>query len=97
MDASPRGQRLARAQVSLRSVFEVAGTRLAIGRFSRPLVEEECRTLRTAWERAPLPEVADFEVSEKQVSFLTPPPQVASAWNWIDSLLAANPSLAKAS
>ena len=84
------------AHVSFRNVFEVGQARLAIGRFNRPLVEEECRTLRSAWERKYLPEVADFEVTPKQVSFLTPPPRVATIWSSIESLL-ASPSLAKAS
>jgi len=84
------------ARVSFRSVFEVDGTRLAIGHFNRPLDDAECRTLRRAWERARLPEVVDFEVSAKQVSFLTQPLRVDSTWKSIDELL-ATPSLAKAS
>ncbi len=84
------------ARVSFRSVFEVGGARLAIGHFNRPLADEECRTLKRAWERARLPEVEDFEVSAKQVSFLTPPPRVDATWRSIDALLATS-SLAKAS
>ncbi len=84
------------AKVSFRSVFEVDGSRLAIGHFNRPLADEECRTLRRAWERSRLPGVVDFEVSPKQVSFLTPPPGVDSTWRSIEALL-ATPSLAKAS
>jgi hypothetical protein len=84
------------ARVSFRSVFEVDGARLAIGHFNRPLDDEECRTLRRAWERARLPGVEDFEVSPKQVSFLTPPPRVDATWRSIEKLL-ASPSLAKAS
>jgi hypothetical protein len=87
------------ARVVFRSVFDVGpgGSRLAIGRFSRPLLEEECRYLKKAWEKARLPEVVDFEVSSKQVSFLSPTPQVADTWNSIDRLLAATSSLAEAS
>jgi hypothetical protein len=84
------------AKVTFRSVFEVGQGRLAIGHFSRPLDAEECRRLRSAWERSKLPEVEDFEVSAKQVSFLTPPPRVDATWASIDALL-ANPALAKAS
>jgi len=84
------------ARVSFRSVFEVDGARLAIGHFNRPLDDAECRILRRAWERARLPEVVDFEVSPKQVSFLTPPLRVDATWKSIDELL-ATPSLAKAS
>ncbi len=84
------------AKVTFRSVFEVGEGRLAIGQFSRPLADEECRRLRRAWELSKLPEVEDFEVSSKQVSFLTPPPRVDATWLSIDALL-ANPALAKAS
>jgi hypothetical protein len=84
------------ARVSFRSVFEVDGARLAIGHFNRPLDDAECRSLRFAWERAKLPEVVDFEVSRKQVSFLTPPKRVDETWREIDALLAGEP-VAKAS
>jgi hypothetical protein len=86
------------AKVSVRSVFEVgtAPSRLAIGHFNRPLLTEEVASLKRAYERARLPEVVDFEVTPKQVAFLSPAPQVASTWSSIESLL-ANPSLAKAS
>jgi hypothetical protein len=83
-------------KVSYRSVFEVDGARLAIGHFNRPLAVEECSTLRRAWERAKLPEVVDFEISTKQVSFLAPSPRVDTTWQSIDTLL-ATASLAKAS
>ena len=91
------GKALRGARVSFRSVFEVGEARLAIGHFSRPLEEEECRSLKTAWERAKLPEVVDFEISPKRVSFLTPLSRVAATWHSIDRLLAATSSLAKAS
>jgi hypothetical protein len=84
------------ARVSFRTVFPVDGSRLAIGQFSRPLIDEECRTLRAAWERSRLPDVEDFEVSSKQVSFVTPPAAVDATWSSIDRLLAAVP-LSKAS
>lgn len=87
------------AKVAFRSVFEIGEgkSRLAIGHFNRPLLAEECASLRRAWERSKLPEVVDFEVTSKQVSFLSPPPRVAPTWHSIESVLAANPSLAKAS
>jgi hypothetical protein len=84
------------AKVAFRSVFEVDGKRLGIGKFDRPLLDEECRRLRSAWELARLPEVVDFEVTPKQVSFLSAPPKVDATWRSIETLL-ANPSLAKAS
>ena len=85
------------AHISFRSVFEVDGSRLAIGTFNRPLLDEETRRLRRAWERSPVAGVLDFEVSQKQVSFLTPPPKVESLWKSIDAMLAATTDLAKAS
>lgn len=77
-----------RARVSFRSVFPVDGARLAIGHFNRPLIDAECRTLRRAWERSRLPGVEDFEVTAKQVSFVTPPVDVEETWQSIDTLLA---------
>ena len=85
------------AHISFRSVFEVDGSRLAIGTFNRPLLDEEARRLQRAWERSPVEGVMDFEVSKKQVSFLTPPPKVESLWKSIDAMLAATTDLAKAS
>ena len=85
-------------KVAVRTVFEV-GTgpaRLAIGQFNRPLLTEEIASLKRAYDRARLPEVDDFEVTPKQVSFLSPAPKVAATWSSIDSHL-ANPSLRKAS
>ena len=94
-DASGWSNQARAAKVSYRSVFEVDGRRLAIGQFSRPLDAEECRRLRSAWERSTLPEVEDFEVTAKQVSFLTPPPRVEPTWRSVEALLAG--PLAKAS
>jgi len=84
------------AHVSFRSVFEVDGSRLAIGVFDRTLLDEECRAIRSAWERSPVAGIVDFEVNKKQVSFLTAPVKVTAAWDAVDRLL-ANSSLAKAS
>lgn len=88
MDMSEKARN---ARVSFRSVFPVAGARLAIGNFNRPLVDEECRKLRRAWERSRLPGVEDFEVTSKQVSFVTPTTQVDATWRSIDALLAGVP------
>ncbi|HYK43460.1 MAG TPA: hypothetical protein VE007_13820 [Thermoanaerobaculia bacterium] len=85
------------AHVSFRSVFEVDGSRLAIGTFNRPLLDDEARRLRRAWERSPVAGVLDFEVSQKQVSFLTQPPKVEGLWKAVDAMLAATTALAKAS
>ena len=85
-------ERARAAKVSFRSVFEVDGGRLAIGHFNRPLEDAERRSLSTAWERSKLPGVEDFEVTAKQVSFVTPPPDVEATWASIDRIL-ANPSM----
>ena len=77
-----------RARVSFRSVFPVDGVRLGIAHFNRPLIDAECRKLRHAWERSKLPRVEDFEVTSKQVSFVTPPVDVDKTFEEIDSLLA---------
>jgi hypothetical protein len=79
-------------RISFRSVFEVDGGRLAIGHFNRPLADEERRSLNSAWERSKLPGVEDFEVTAKQVSFVTPPKEVEATWASIDRIL-ANPSM----
>lgn len=79
------------ARVSFRSVFPVDGARLAIGSFNRPLLDDERRALRSAWERSRLPGVEDFEVTQKQVSFVTPTPGVDETWRRIDALLAGVP------
>lgn len=76
------------ARVSFRSVFPVDGARLGIAHFNRPLIDAECLKLRRAWERSKLPGVEDFEVTSKQVSFVTPPVTVDSTFESIDSLLA---------
>jgi len=87
-EARKAAERPVRARVSFRSVFPVADGRLAIGSFNRPLLEQECRRLRSAWERSRLPGVEDFEVTAKQVSFVTPEGSVDSTWRSIDRLLA---------
>jgi hypothetical protein len=79
------------AHVSFRSVFEVDGSRLGIGVFNRPLLDEEYRSLRRAWERSGLPGLEDFEINRKQVSFLTQSPALDAAWRSIDQVL-ANPT-----
>jgi hypothetical protein len=93
--AGPKGPA---PRVAIRTVFDVGAepSRLAIGQFNRPLLTEEIASLKREYERARLPEVVDFEITPKQVSFLSPAPKVAATWSSIDSLL-ANSSLAKAS
>ncbi len=82
-------ERVRAARISFRSVFPVAGARLAIGQFNRPLEDDECHLLRSAWERSRLPGVEDFEVTSRQVSFVTPPLAIDATWRSIDTLLAS--------
>ncbi len=95
-EAREAEKRPVHAKVSFRSVFPLADGRLAIGSFNRPLLDDECRRLKAAWERSTLHGVEDFEVTPRQVSFVTPEGSVDATWRSIDRLLAA-PSLRKAS
>ena len=74
--------------VSSRSVFDVDQARLAIGTFSRPLLDEEARRFKKAWESEALPGFEDFQVDAKRVSFVTRPEGVTGAWRVIDRVLA---------
>ncbi len=71
-----------------KSVFEVDDSRLAIGVFTRPLLDEEARNFRRAWEQDPLPGFHDFEIGRERISFVATPENVSIAWNSIDRLLA---------
>ena len=70
-----------------KSVFEVDDSRLAIGVFTRPLLEREVRNFRHAWEQDPLPGFHEFELGRERISFVTPPENVSMAWKSIDRLL----------
>jgi hypothetical protein len=72
-----------------KSVFEVDDSRLGIGTFSRPLLEDEARNFRTAWETDPMPGFHEFELGRERISFVAPPENVPIAWKSIDRLLAA--------
>lgn len=72
-----------------KSVFEVDDSRLAIGVFTRPLLDAEARNFRRAWESDPLPGFAEFELDRERISFVTPPENVGIAWSAIDRLLAS--------
>ena len=75
-------------RVSAKSVFEVDHSRLAIGVFSRPLLDDEARRFKKAWESEALPGFEDFQVDAKRVSFMTPADSVTDAWGNIDRVLA---------
>jgi hypothetical protein len=85
-------------RVAARSVFEVDHSRLAIGTFSRPLLDEEARRFKKAWETEALPGFEDFQVDAQRVSFMSPPASVPDAWKEIDRVLArATQDIRKAS
>ena len=75
-------------RVKEKSVFEVDDSRLAIGMFSRPMLEAEARQFRQAWERDPMPGFGDFELGRERISFVAPPENVPIAWKAIDRFLA---------
>lgn len=75
-------------RVTAKSVFEVDHSRLAIGVFSRPLLDDEARRFKKAWESEALPGFEDFQVDTKRVSFMTPADSVSTAWSNIDRVLA---------
>ncbi|MEP6767897.1 MAG: hypothetical protein ABJC61_04465 [Acidobacteriota bacterium] len=87
---------MSRSQTSLRnplkirekSVFEVDDSRLAIGVFTRPLLDREARSFRRAWEQDPLPGFDEFELGRERISFVAAPENVSIAWKSIDRLLA---------
>ena len=76
-----------RVRIEAKSVFDVNDSRLAIGTFSRPLLDAEARRFKNAWEMEAMPGFEDFQVEAKRVSFLTKPGYVARAWEAIDRLL----------
>jgi hypothetical protein len=77
------------AKLTAKSVFEVDHSRLAIGHFSRPLLDAECRNFRKAWEMEAMPGFEDFQLDKSRVSFVASPERVPEAWSRIDSLLAS--------
>ncbi len=62
-----------------KSVFEVDDSRLAIGVFTRPLLDREVRNFRRAWEHDPLPGFHEFELGRERISFVAPPENVSIA------------------
>ena len=82
-------------RIEAKNVFDVNDSRLAIGTFSRPLLDAEARRFRNAWEMEAMPGFEDFQVESKRVSFLTKPGYVAKAWEAIDRLLAEVPQRIK--
>ena len=76
-------------KVREKSVFEVDNSRLAIGVFSRPLLDAEARRFRQAWQHDPMPGFAEYELAPERISFVAPAENVPIAWKAIDRLLDA--------
>ena len=85
---SVRGMAAGKLKISEKSVFDVDHSRLGIGVFSRPLLDDECRKFRKAWEMEALPGLEDFQVDKDRVSFVAPPEKVPATWEMIDTMLA---------
>jgi len=75
-------------KIKEKAVFDVNDSRLAIGKFSRPLLPAEVKKFRRAWELDPMPGFGEFELGKERISFVTPPENVPIAWKSIDRLLA---------
>ena len=73
--------------IDSKSVFEVNDFRLGIGIFNRPMLDQEARRFRQAWEMEAMPGFEDFEVESRRVSFVASPELVGEAWETIDRLL----------
>ncbi len=74
-------------RIDSRAVFEVKDSRLGIGVFSRPLLDQEARRFRQAWEMEAMPGFEDLQLDPGRVSFVAQPERVAAAWEAIDRLL----------
>ena len=76
------------AQISVKSVFEVDSSRLGIGVFNRPLLDDEVRRFRAAWEKRPPAGFQDYELDPQRISFVSRPEAFPAAWDRIDAVLA---------
>lgn len=97
VDDSVRDVNEGKLKIATKSVFEVNHSRLAIGMFSRPLLDSECRKFRKAWEMSAFPGLEDFQVDRERVSFVAPPEKVPATWERLDSLLTGSAGVKKAS
>ena len=76
------------ARISTKSVFEVDSSRLGIGVFSRPLLDDEVRRFRAAWEKRAPAGLQDYELDRERISFVSRPEAFPAAWDRIDAVLA---------
>lgn len=76
------------ARISAKSVFEVNSSRLGIGVFNRPLLDDEVRRFRAAWEKRAPAGLEDYELDPRRISFVSRPEAFPAAWDRIDAVLA---------
>jgi hypothetical protein len=76
------------AKLSAKSVFEVDSSRLGIGVFNRPLLDDEVRRFRAAWEKKAPAGFEDYELDPERISFVSRPEAFPAAWDRIDAVLA---------
>lgn len=76
------------ARLSAKSVFEVDSSRLGIGVFDRPLLDDEVRRFRAAWEKRAPAGLEDYELDPQRISFVSRPEAFPAAWDRIDAALA---------
>jgi hypothetical protein len=76
------------ARLSAKSVFEVDSSRLGIGVFNRPLLDDEVRRFRAAWEKKAPAGFEDYELDPERISFVSRPEAFPAAWDRIDAVLA---------
>jgi hypothetical protein len=76
------------ARLSAKSVFEVDSSRLGIGVFNRPLLDDEVRRFRAAWEKKAPAGFEDYELDPERISFVSKPEAFPAAWDRIDAVLA---------
>lgn len=76
------------ARISTKSVFEVDSSRLGIGVFNRPLLDDEVRRFRAAWEKRAPAGLEDYELDPQRISFVSRPEAFPAAWDRIDAVLA---------
>ena len=82
------------AKLSAKSVFEVDSSRLGIGVFNRPLLDDEVRRFRAAWEKKAPAGLVDYELDSERISFVSRPEAFPAAWDRIDAALARATSAA---
>ena len=76
------------AKLSAKSVFDVDSSRLGIGVFDRPLLDDEVRRFRAAWEKKAPAGFEDYELDPQRISFVSRPEAFPAAWDRIDAVLA---------